>query len=334
MKIALVSDAWRPQVNGVVRTLATVAGELAAMGHEIDPITPDRFLTLPCPTYPEIRLALAPRWCVARLLDKSKPDAIHIATEGPLGVAARSYCLSRGLAFTTAYHTRFPEYVAARLFVPLRWTYAWLRRFHAPSRSIMVAAPSIARELRERGFRNIRPWTRGVDSDLFQPERRAELPELPRPIFLTVGRIAVEKNLRAFLDIDLPGTKLVVGDGPQLEELQRKHPEVRFVGRKEGAELARLYASADVFVFPSLTDTFGLVLLEALASGLPVAAFPVPGPMDVIGDAPVGRLDRDLRKAALACLEFSRAACREHALRFSWRNSAQQFLDNLAPAKN
>jgi len=334
MRIALVSDAWRPQVNGVVRTLATVAGELTAMGHEIDPITPDRFYTLPCPTYPEIRLALAPRWSVARLLDKSKPDAIHIATEGPLGVAARSYCLSRDLAFTTAYHTRFPEYVAARLFVPLRWTYAWLRRFHAPSRSIMVAAPSIARELRARGFDNIRPWTRGVDSDLFQPERREELPDLPRPIFLTVGRVAVEKNVKAFLDIDLPGSKVVVGDGPQLEELQRKHPEVRFLGRKEGTELARLYASADVFVFPSLTDTFGLVLLEALASGLPVAAFPVPGPMDVIGDAPVGRLDRDLRQAALGCLDFSPSACREHALRFSWRNSAQQFLDNLAPAKS
>ncbi|HUN49002.1 MAG TPA: glycosyltransferase family 1 protein, partial [Stellaceae bacterium] len=267
-------------------------------------------------------------------LDKSKPDAIHIATEGPLGVAARSYCLSRDLAFTTAYHTRFPEYVAARLFVPLRWTYAWLRRFHAPSRSIMVAAPSIARELRARGFDNIRPWTRGVDSDLFQPERREELPDLPRPIFLTVGRVAVEKNVKAFLDIDLPGSKVVVGDGPQLEELQRKHPEVRFLGRKEGTELARLYASADVFVFPSLTDTFGLVLLEALASGLPVAAFPVPGPMDVIGDAPVGRLDRDLRQAALGCLDFSPSACREHALRFSWRNSAQQFLDNLAPAKS
>jgi glycosyltransferase involved in cell wall biosynthesis len=334
MRIALVSDAWRPQVNGVVRTLATVADELTTMGHAIDPITPDRFLTLPCPTYPEIRLALAPRWSVARLLDKTAPDAIHIATEGPLGVAARSYCLSRGLAFTTAYHTRFPEYVAARLRVPLRLTYAWLRRFHAPSRSIMVAAPSIAQELRTRGFDNIRPWSRGVDAELFQPGRREELPGIARPIFLTVGRIAVEKNVQAFLGLDLPGSKLVVGDGPQLEDMRRRHPDVHFVGRKEGADLARLYASADVFVFPSLTDTFGLVLLEALASGLPVAAFPVPGPVDVIGDAPVGRLDRDLRKAALGCLEFSRAACREHAMRFSWRACAQQFLDNLAPAKS
>jgi glycosyltransferase involved in cell wall biosynthesis len=268
---------------------------------------------------------------VARLLDSGKPDAIHIATEGPLGFAARRHCLRRGLAFTTAFHTRFPEYVAARFRVPLGLTYAWLRRFHAPSGGIMVATASIRRDLESRGFTSIKPWSRGVDPDLFEPEPRVDWPGIPRPIFLTVGRVAVEKNTAAFLELDLPGSKMVVGDGPQLAEMKRRFPRVHFVGRREGSELARYYASADVFVFPSLTDTFGLVLLEALASGLPVAAFPVAGPLDVIGEAPVGRLDRDLRRAALACLGLSRAACRDYALGFSWHASAQQFLDNLVP---
>jgi glycosyltransferase involved in cell wall biosynthesis len=332
MRIALVSDAWLPQVNGVVRTLTTVASEVTGMGHEVMAITPDRFRTLPCPTYPEIRLALSPCRTVARLLDRSKPDAIHIATEGPLGFAARRHCMRRGLAFTTAFHTRFPEYVAARFRVPPRLTYAWLRRFHAPSGGIMVATASIRHELESRGFTSIRSWTRGVDAELFEPAPRVDWPGIPRPIFLTVGRLAVEKNTAAFLELDLPGSKMVVGDGPQLPEMTRRFPSVHFVGRREGRELARYYASADVFVFPSLTDTFGLVLLEALASGLPVAAFPVAGPLDVIGDAPVGRLDHDLRRAALGCLGISRAACREYALGFSWRASAQQFLDNLVPA--
>lgn len=333
MRIALVSDAWLPQVNGVVRTLTTVAREVSEMGHEVQPITPDRFRTLPCPTYPEIRLALAPGRVVARLLDEGAPDAIHISTEGPLGVAARRHCLRRGLAFTTAFHTRFPEYLAARFRIPLGLTYAWLRRFHAPSSGIMVATPSIQRELETRGFTGIRRWSRGVDAELFEPEPLVDWPSLPRPIFLTVGRVAVEKNIAAFLELDLPGSKLVVGDGPQLAEMKRRFPGAHFVGRKEGRELARYYAAADAFVFPSLTDTFGLVLLEALASGLPVAAFPVAGPLDVIGGAPVGRLDRDLRRASLDCLALSRAACREHALRFTWRNSAQQFLGNLVPAR-
>ncbi len=333
MRIALVSDAWLPQVNGVVRTLTTVAREAAAMGHEVLAITPDRFRTLPCPTYPEIRLAVLPGRVVARIIDEADPDHIHIATEGPLGLAARRHCLRRGLAFTTSFHTRFPEYVAARVGVPTRLTYAWLRHFHARASGVMVAAPSIRRELEARGFRNIRPWTRGVDAELFNPALRMDFPEIPRPIFLMVSRVAVEKNIAAFLELDLPGSKMLVGGGPQLAEMKRRFPDVHFMGHHEGRELARFYASADVFVFPSLTDTFGLVLLEALASGVPVAAFPVTGPMDVLGDAPVGHLDTDLRRAALGCLEIAREPCRTHALKFSWRATAQQFLGNLVSAR-
>ena len=333
MRIALVSDAWLPQVNGVVRTLTTVAREATALGYEVLPITPDRFRTLPCPTYPEIRLAFFPGRAVKRLIDEADPDHIHIATEGPLGIAARRYCLRRGLAFTTSFHTRFPEYVAARFRVPVGLTYAWLRHFHAAASGVMVAAPSIRRELEARGFRNVQPWTRGVDAELFEPAARAEFPGIPRPIFLMVSRVAVEKNIAAFLELDLPGSKMVVGDGPQLAEMKRRFPAVHFMGHHEGRDLARHYASADVFVFPSRTDTFGLVLLEALASGVPVAAYPVTGPLDVIGDAPVGRLDADLRRAALDCLAISREACRVHALKFTWRATAQQFLDNLVPAR-
>ena len=334
MRIALVSDAWLPQVNGVVRTLTTVAREATALGHEVLPITPERFRTLPCPTYPEIRLALAPGRAVARLIDAAQPEAIHIATEGPLGMAARRHCLRRALAFTTSFHTRFPEYVAARFGLPVRLTYAWLRHFHAPASGVMVAAPSIRRELEARGFVNIRPWSRGVDAELFEPSARTDWPGTPRPIFLMVSRIAVEKNIAAFLALDLPGSKMVVGDGPQLPEMKRRFPAVHFMGHREGRDLARCYASADVFVFPSLTDTFGLVLLEALASGLPVAAFPVTGPLDVIGNAPVGRLDADLRRAALDCLAISREACRAYALTFSWRSTARQFLGNLVPVRS
>ncbi|HKX06567.1 MAG TPA: glycosyltransferase family 1 protein [Stellaceae bacterium] len=333
MRIALASDAWLPQVNGVVRTLTTVVREATAMGHEVRAITPDRFRTVPCPTYPEIRLALLPGRPVARMIDEFDPDAVHIATEGPLGMAARSHCLRRRLAFTTSFHTRFPEYVAARFGVPTRLTYAWLRHFHARASGVMVAAPSVRHELKARGFANIRPWSRGVDADLFDPALRTDFPGIPRPIFLMVSRVAVEKNIAAFLELDLPGSKILVGDGPQLAEMKRRFPGVHFMGHHEGHSLARYYASADVFVFPSLTDTFGLVLLEALAAGVPVAAYPVTGPMDVLGDAPVGHLDTDLRRAALASLTIPREACRAHALKFSWRATAQQFLGNLVPAR-
>jgi glycosyltransferase involved in cell wall biosynthesis len=331
LRIALVSDAWAPQVNGVVRTLGMLVDNLAAGGHAVETLTPDRFRTIPCPTYPEIRLALRPRRGIARLIDAHRPDAIHIATEGPLGMAARALCLARGTPFTTAFHTRFPEYVAARFAVPTAWTYAWLRRFHAPSKGVMVATETVRRDLADRGFAGLKHWGRGVDDTLFHPARRVENFGLERPIFLFVGRVAVEKNLPAFLDLDLPGSKLIVGDGPQLDQFRRRYPEAHFIGQREGEALARVYASADVFVFPSLTDTFGLVLLEALASGVPIAAFPVAGPLDVIGDSGAGVLDRDLCKAAMAALSIPRDRCREFAQTYSWSASAQQFLANLAP---
>jgi glycosyltransferase involved in cell wall biosynthesis len=330
MNLVIVSDAWFPQVNGVVRTLDTVGRELGLRGHSVTYITPDKFRSLPCPTYPEIRLALLPGRKVARMIEAVQPCAIHIATEGPLGFAARNYCRKRKYPFTTAFHTRFPEYVAARFSVPLGLTYAIVRWFHGGATRIMVATESLRADLAGRGFRNLVHWTRGVDTELFRPQPGASLP-WPGPIFLYVGRVAVEKNIGAFLTLDLPGTKVVVGDGPQLNELRRKHPDVQFVGAKFGDDLAAFYAGADVFVFPSRTDTFGLVLLEALAAGLPVAAYPVTGPKDVLGNAPVAVLDEDLGKAALAALKLDRAACRAFALTHGWRTSAEQFAANLQP---
>ncbi|MBC7800167.1 MAG: glycosyltransferase family 1 protein, partial [Gemmatimonadaceae bacterium] len=299
MRILIVSDAWHPQVNGVVRTLSMVMAELQSMGHVVDVVGPDRFRTIAMPTYASIRLALAPGRRLAAIIDAFRPDALHVATEGPLGYAARRWALRRGMAFTTSFHTRFPEYLHARTRAPLSLSYALLRRFHNAGSAMMVATGSLRRELAGRGFQNVRAWTRGVDLTRFQPSPIAELP-YPRPVFLYVGRVAVEKNLGAFLRLDLPGTKVVVGDGPQREALAREHPAARFVGERHGAALAEAYASADVFVFPSLTDTFGLVLLEALASGTPIAAHPVTGPADVLeGAAPgVGALDHDLQAAA------------------------------------
>ena len=327
-----MSDAWRPQVNGVVRTLATVAAELAAMGHAVEVIGPDRFRTVPLPTYPDIRLAVLPRRALTRMIEAFAPDRLHIATEGPLGAAARAWARRRGVAFTTSFHTKFPEYLQARTGLPPSLAYAWLRRFHNSGAGVMAATESLRADLAGRGFANIRPWTRGVDLALFRPSPREDW-GLPRPVFLYVGRIAVEKNLRAFLDLDLPGAKVVVGDGPQLAELRRDYPAVRFTGARFGAALARAYAGADVFVFPSLTDTFGLVLLEALACGTPVAAFPVTGPRDIIGAAApaVGAVDADLRQAALAALKADRTACRAHAEAYSWRACAEMFLAHLVP---
>lgn len=329
LHVAIVTDAWHPQVNGVVRTLATTGRELQALGHRVSFVTPLDFRTMPCPTYPEIRLALFPDRKLALLLDAAAPCAIHIATEGPLGHAARRYCLRRGLPFTTAYHTKFPEYVRARTRVPLEWTYALMRRFHAPSSGVMVATASLRRELEAHGFANIRDWTRGVDLGLFHP--RPPVLDLPRPILMYVGRVAVEKNIAAFLSLDRPGSKVVVGDGPQRAELERRFPGAVFVGAKQGEDLAALYASADVFVFPSRTDTFGLVLIEALASGVPVAAYPVPGPLDVIGASGAGALDDDLGRAVDRALAIDRGVARAHALNFTWRNCAELFLHNLQP---
>jgi glycosyltransferase involved in cell wall biosynthesis len=330
LHLALVTDAWAPQVNGVVRTLQRTKLELERLGHRVGVISPDQFRTIPCPTYREIRLALWPERKLALQLDALKPDAIHIATEGPLGRAARAWCLKRRFPFTTAYHTRFPEYVAARFAVPLAWTYAIVRRFHAPATRVMVATQSIESELVARGFANISRWTRGVDLELFRPDERAAL-DLPRPIHLYVGRVAVEKNIGAFLALRLPGSKVVIGDGPQRAALAAQYPDVHFLGAKSGADLARHVAAGDVFVFPSLTDTFGLVMLEAMACGLPVAAFPVAGPKDVVREGEVGALDWDLAKAVERAIALPRAACRLYAQTFSWEAATRQFLANLAP---
>jgi glycosyltransferase involved in cell wall biosynthesis len=331
-RILIVTDAWEPQVNGVVRTLSALANELRSMGHVVRIIGPDQFRTIPCPTYPDIALSLLPSRRLIPMIQDFDPDALHIATEGPLGMAARSWARKSGLAFTTAFHTRFAEYIKARIGVPVRPIYAWMRCFHGAGQGMLVATASMREELSARGFRNIRPWTRGVDLSQFQPEPREEW-TFKRPVFLYVGRIAVEKNIGAFLDLDLPGSKVVVGGGPALARLQRQYADVHFLGPRFGDALARCYASADVFVFPSLTDTFGLVLLEALASGTPIAAFPVTGPMDVLAGAEglVGAVNTDLRLAALEALKADRVACRAHAERFSWRTCAEVFLSHLVP---
>jgi glycosyltransferase involved in cell wall biosynthesis len=336
LRIAIITDAWWPQVNGVVRTLTETRRELSAAGHDVLMITPEQFRTIPCPTYPEIRLSIAAGGAVARLLDEFKPEAVHIATEGPLGWTARRYCVKRDVPFTTAYHTRFPEYVRARFGVPLSWPYAVLRRFHAPAARVMVPTPTVRDDLEAWGFRNVVLWSRGVDIDTFNPQPAGDNPrdflKERRPIFLYVGRVAVEKNVEAFLALDLPGTKWVVGEGPALPALKRRYgDDVYWAGVLTQRDLARFYAAADVFVFPSRTDTFGLVLLEAMACGLPVAAYPVTGPLDVIGDSRAGALDEDLRSACLRALAIPRAVARAHAERFSWAACARQFADHLRP---
>jgi len=332
MKAMIITDAWSPQVNGVVTTLGKTGEGLKRLGHEVRFVTPQLFKSIPCPTYPEIRLSLMPYGGVARQIMEFSPDAIHIATEGPLGMAARRYCLKNGMPFTSAFHTRFAEYVHARIRVPVDLTYRWLRNFHAPSQALMVPTPSVQRELRSRGFNNTVAWTRGVDTVTFSPGARDGLAGR-RPIFLYVGRVAVEKNVEAFLKLNLPGSKWVVGEGPMRAHLERKYPDVYFAGIKTPAELARIYRAADVFVFPSLTDTFGLVLLEALACGTPVAAFPVLGPIDVIGDSGAGVIHDDLRVACMQALEISREKARAYAERFSWQISVEQFVRHLVPVK-
>jgi len=330
MKIAIITDAWHPQVNGVVRTLTQLTAELGAMGHEVLVVSPDLFSNFPCPGYAEIRLAYNIKTKLKGLIDGFDPDAVHISTEGPLGQAARRLCLKEKRPFTTAYHTRFPEYLKARIGVPASLTYGWLRRFHKQSRAVMVPTESMQKELEKHGFASVCQWTRGVDTDLFHPRDKSFL-QLPRPIFVYVGRLSVEKNLDAFLSLSLPGSKLVVGDGPQMKELSARYQNVHFVGSKSGQDLAKHFAAADVFVFPSRTDTFGLVVLEALASGLPVAAYPVTGPLDIIGSNRVGSLQEDLQKAALDALTISPQDCRQFALSKSWRACAEQFVGNLHP---
>ncbi len=331
MRVLIATDAFAPQVNGVVRSLEKLRDLGPRHGLDVRFLAPKDFRSWPMPGYPEIRLSLATKRHALDALDRIAPQAIHIATEGPIGLAMRAACRSRGLPFTTSYHTRFPEYLRARLPVPTSVSYGWLRRFHNAGSGIMTATPGLEADLRKRGFQRLMRWSRGVDCDIFRP-RDISVLDLPRPIFLTVSRVAVEKNLEAFLSLDLPGSKVVVGDGPALEAYRAKYPKAHFLGSKTGEALAEIYSSADAFVFPSRTDTFGLVLLEALASGLPVAAFPVMGPRDVITSREIGVLDENLRHAAISALSLSREACVAFAQRYSWDASVAQFARNIQAA--
>lgn len=329
MNIVLVTDAWYPQTNGVVNTLTHTRDELQRLRHTVTMITPESFRTVPCPTYPEIRLSLFPGSRVRRMLAEAHPDAVHIATEGPLGLAARAWCLKHRFPYTTSFHTQFPEYVQLRTGLPLGVSYRWMRWFHGPAATVMVATPTLRARLEHRGFRNLGMWSRGVDTRLFQPYDKKYLDHLPRPVFLYMGRVAIEKNIEAFLKLDLPGSKVVVGGGPDLEMLQRRYPQVTFTGYRGNEELARHVAAADVFVFPSRTDTFGLVVIEALACGVPVAAFPVQGPIDILENGVTGCMNEDLRQAALDALTLDPQRCRAAALRYTWAACTRQFLDHL-----
>lgn len=335
MRIAIVTDAWSPQVNGVVRTLQSVRAELERIGHEVLVISPDLYGSVPCPTYPEIRLALATTRSVGERIAAFGAEAVHLATEGPLCLAARRWCLRRRRPFTTAYHTQFPDYVAKRTGMPAAWFWRYIRWFHAPAEAVMVSTPSIRRTLHAHGISHVKPWGRGVDLSLFTPDAPPPVAyaNLPRPIQLYVGRVAVEKNLEAFLDSGQPGTKVIVGDGPARSDLERRYPNARFLGPMSGRALAGAYAGADVFVFPSRTDTFGLVMIEALACGTPVAAYPVSGPVDVLAPE-VGAMRETLDEAIADALTRDRSACAAYGQSFSWEASALQFLSALAPMRD
>lgn len=337
MKILIVTDAWEPQMNGVVRTLQKTIAECRKAGHEVEVIAPsDGYFNLPLPTYPDIKLAPFAKPDVERRMIRFAPEAIHIATEGPLGLAARSICIKWKLPFTTSYHTKFPEYIKARFpFIPISWPYNFVRNFHNSGGRVMVTTPSMVEFLEERGFENLGAWARGVDLSLFTPDKRFApedvYKDLPRPVFVNVGRVAVEKNIEAFLELDLPGSKVIVGDGPQLAELKKKYPDVTFTGAKFDEELARHFADADVFVFPSKTDTFGLVNIEAMATGTPVAAYPVSGPIDIIPSSKAGICDEDLQKACLEALKLKREDCVKHAQNYSWEAVSEIFVGHLTP---
>ena len=336
MKLVIVTDAWEPQVNGVVRTLGKTREHLQEIGYEVIMITPLNFKTIPCPTYPSIRLALLPYRKLSNMLDNLQANAVHIATEGPLGMAARRWCLRHKIQFTTSFHTQFPEYVRLRLPIPLSWSYAWIRRFHRPAARTLVPTISQQQRLQHYGFQDVYVWGRGVDTTIFTPDNPKHY-DLPRPIFINMGRVAVEKNIEAFLDLDLPGSKVVIGDGPDLEMLQKRYPDVVFTGAKFAQELASYLAGGDVFVFPSQTDTFGLVILEAMACGLPVAAFPVTGPKDIVITGQTGQLDWDLQKAALNALNLRKTDCIAYAHENSWQKCTAVFAglmyDNHLPAQ-
>lgn len=328
MKVVIVTDAWAPQVNGVVRTLSKTIEHLQQMGISVETITPQQFKTFPCPTYSSIRLAVLPYRKVAKLLTEYDANAVHIATEGPLGMAARRWCLRYKIQFTTSYHTQFPEYVRLRLPIPVSWTYAWLRRFHRPAVHTLVPTPSQRQRLNEHGFDRVAVWGRGVDTDIFSADNPQQI-DLPRPIFVNMGRVAVEKNIEAFLQLDLPGSKLVIGEGPDLAMLQKRYPEVTFIGAKYGKELAAWLAGCDAFVFPSRTDTFGLVILEAMACGLPVAAYPVTGPVDIIVAGETGSLNSDLQLAALQAVNIPKAHCLAFAQQHTWQQCTAVFAGKI-----
>lgn len=333
IRLAIVTDAWKPQVNGVVTTLGKTSDTIRQFGHQINVINPSACKTIPCPTYPEIRLALNPKRYISEEFKKFSPTHIHIATEGPLGLAARRYCIKNKLAFTSSYHTQFPEYIRERFPIPLTLSYKFFRHFHSKATRTMVGTPHQRKILEDREFKNIVLWSRGVDADVFKPANKDFLP-YQRPIWIYVGRVAVEKNIEAFLSLDLPGTKVVIGDGPAMSELKPKYPATKFEGYKFGSELASYIASGDVFVFPSLTDTFGVVMLEAMSCGLPVAAFPVTGPRDVVRNDITGCLNEDLQTAALSALKLNPRDCIQQAREYTWKQATQQFLNNLTPAQH
>lgn len=342
MRIAIATDAWYPQVNGVVRTLGATVAELDRRGYEVELVTPERFLTVPMPGYSSIRLALAPRFNVRKMLDAFGPDIVHISTEGPIGWSARAWCKVRGVPFTTAFHTRFPDYAAVRTGINAERFWPIMRRFHESSEAVMVATRSLEQELSERGIGHTLRWSRGIDRWNFRPdgETHPDLVSLPRPILLNVGRVATEKNLEAFLDAQVPGTKVVVGDGPALAEMRTRYPDAVFVGAMAGEELASVYRTADCFVFPSRTDTFGLVIIEALACGLPVAAYPVAGPLDILGaggrgpdgdlPATIGALDGDLDVAIGKALRLDRVAAAVYGARYTWESATDQFISAIS----
>lgn len=330
MRIALISDAWHPQINGVVTTLTNTVATLKLLGHEVELITPDRFKTYPWPGYPDVGLAFLCGPRLRPIIKAFKPDAIHLVTEGPIGYAARRYCREMGYRYTSSYLSQFPQYFKLRIGFPELISSTYLRWFHSESARVMVATASLEREKQQQGYRHLTRWSRGVDTDLFRPRAKDFIKD-QRPVFMFTGRVAIEKNIDAFLRLDLPGTKYVIGDGPYRETLEKKYPTVRFIGYQQGENLARFMGAADVFVFPSHTDTFGVVLLEALASGIPVAAYPVQGPMDVITDTNVGILSDDLQQAAITALSLNPQACRRFALDHTWEKCTQQFINNLVP---
>ena len=330
MRIVLISDAWHPQINGVVTTLTNTVATLKRLGHEVELITPDRFRTYPWPGYPDVGMAFLCGPKLRPIIKAFKPDAMHLVTEGPIGYAARRFCREFGYHYTSSYLSQFPEYFKLRIGFPVTISSAYLRWFHSESKKVMVATPSLAAEMRQKGYLHLACWSRGVDTSLYCPRSKDFIKD-PRPIFMFTGRVAIEKNIESFLKLDLPGTKYVIGDGPHRDILMKKYPDVRFTGYQKGETLARYMAAADVFVFPSLTDTFGVVMLEALASGVPVAAYPVQAPKDVIQNDQIGILNDDLQQAAMKALSLNSQTCRQYALGYTWEKCTQQFVDNLVP---